>query len=225
MTVNYPTGDDIQHEADGHIAIRTIEKLEKLTPVAMKWKYSGVTGPGPGEPRCQNFHGWPQDADPESGKVAVIHLWFEEPDLDPTTGDEREHGWGAGLDMPLGQAMFAGDGSSRKTVDQALTALLDGVNRTFIQVSMRITQNVEGLLAALPGVVLSGLLAPVMEGRALTRAQFIEQFEASFLAAWAARNYGPACDRGDAGDLMERAPYEDVAELAEQAWNLKESLR
>lgn len=223
MPVGTPTGDDIQGEIDANFALRTIEKLQKLTPVAMKWKYSGVSGPGPGEPRCQNFHGWPDQSDPDSGKVAVIHLWYEEPDLDPE-GNERENGWGAGLDMPFGEPLMVGC-EGKKTVDQALTALLDGVNRVFIEVSMRITQTIEGLLEALPRVVLAGLLAPMMEGRALDKARFVEEFVCHFLAAWGESNYNNACARGDAGDFMLEAPIEDAMEMAEQAWDLKETAR
>lgn len=222
MTVDYPGHQD---EQDAIFALKTLDKLKKLTPMAMKWKYSGVTGPGPGEPRCQNFHGWPDQADPDSGKVAVIHLWYEEPGLCPITGDERENGWGAGLDMPLGQPMFPAGCEGKKTVDQALTALLDGVNRTFIQVSMRMTQTVEGLLNALPKVVLAGMLSPWMEGRALDKAKFVEEFVCHFLAAWGESNYDNACSRGDAADFMLEAPIEDAMEMAEQAWELMETER
>jgi len=226
MPVNYPgTEEDAQAEADAHFALKTIEKLQKLTPMAMKWKYSGVTGPGPGEPRCQSFHGWPDQGDPHGGKVAVIHVWYEEPDLCPITGDERANGWGAGIDMPLGQPMFPVGCEGRKTVDQALTALLDAVNRTFIEVSMRITQTVEGLLNALPRVVLSGMLSPWMEGKSLSKARFVEEFVISFLAAWAQSHHESACLRGEAGIYMQGAPVEDARKLAEQAWELAQEKR
>jgi len=218
MPIDYPGHQD---EKDTIFVLQTIERLKKLTPVTMKWRYSGVTGPGPGEPRCQNFHGWPSQNDPNGGRVAVIHLWFEEPTPHPVTGELREQGWGAGIDMPLGSTILLG-GEGLKTEEQALTTLLDAVNRTFIQMSMNITQTVEGLLRDLPKVVLSGLLYPIMEGRALTRAQFIEQFVVSFLAAWAQNHYESASLRRETGIYMEGAPVEDARKLAEQAWELME---